>query len=189
MGYFPYATVRARFLKRCVLEERTSPVMVNDDEFQAVIRRNSSMTPRSMAVVIICFAVLTVTFSLSFLTLGYWLILPFAGLEILAIAAAMAVTVRSTTDYELITVKDEKVTIIKRQGERTVTHDFQRYWTRIRRERGANRLQPTHLLVGSHGRFVAIGSALTEQVKDKLAQQIRDAIRYHGPQVHNNVSE
>ncbi len=142
-----------------------------------------------MAVVVICFAVLAMTISLSFFTLGYWLILPFAGLEILAVAAAMAVTARGTMDYELISVKDQKVTITQRQGKHTVTHDFQRYWTRIRRERGANRGHPSYLLIGSHGRFVAIGSVLTEQVKDKLAQQIRDAIRYHRPQVHNNVSE
>ncbi len=171
------------------MEETTIPVAAIGDEFRAVIRRNSSMTPRSMAVVVICFSVLAVTISLSFFTLGYWLILPFAGLEILAVAAAMVVTVRGTTDYELITVKEQKVTITQRQGKRTVTHDFQRYWTRIRRERGANRLHPTHLLVGSHGRFVAIGSVLTEEVKDKLAQQIKDAIRYHRPEVHNNVSE
>lgn len=179
MGYFPYATVRARSGERYGLEETSIPETANDDEFRAVIRRNSSMTPRSMAVVVICFAVLVVTISLSFFTLGYWLILPFAGLEILAVAAATAATVRATADYELITVKDQKVTVTQRQGKRTVTHDFQRYWTRIRREQGANRFHPTHLLIGSHGRFVSIGSVLTEELKDKLAQQIRDAISYH----------
>lgn len=165
------------------------PITANGDGFRVVIRPNSSMTPRSMAVVVICLAVLAVTISLSFFTLGYWLILPFAGLEIVAVATAMAVTVRGTVDYEMITVKDQKVTITQRQGKHTVTHDFQRYWTRIRRERGENRLHPTHLLIGSHGRFVAIGSVLTEELKDKLAQQIRDAIRYRDSQVQNNVSE
>ncbi len=145
------------------------------------------MTPRSMAVGVICFSLLAVTIGLSFFTLGYWLILPFAGLEILAVA--VSVSVRGTVDYELITVKDQQVTITQRQGKRMVTHDFQRYWTRIRRERGANRLHPSRLLIGSHGRFVAIGSVLTEELKDQLSQQIRDAICYHCPSVHNQVSE
>lgn len=179
MGNFPYATVRARSRKRCGVEEQTIPVTANGDEFRAVIRRNSSMTPRSMAVVVICFAVLAVTIGLSFFTLGYWLILPFAGLEVLAVAVAMACTARGATDYELITVKDEKVTITQRVGKRTFTHDFHRYWTKIRREPGVNRLHPTRLMIGSHGRFVAIGSVLTEEVKEKLARKIRDAIRYH----------
>ncbi len=142
-----------------------------------------------MALVVICLVVVSATISLSFFTLGYWMILPFAGLEILAVTAAMAISVRATKDYELIVVNDQTVTVTKRRGKRMVTHDFQRYWTRIRRERGVNRLHPTHLLIGSHGRFVAIGSALTEELKDKLARQIRKAIRNHYPQVHNKVSE
>lgn len=179
MGNFPCATVRARSRRRCGLEEQIIPDTAGGDEFRAVIRRNGSMTPRSMAVAVICFAVVAITIGLSFFTLGYWLILPFAGLEVLAVATAVAWTARGASDYELITVREEKVTVTQRVGTHTVRHDFQRYWTKIRRVPAMSRLHPTRLMIGSHGRFVSIGSILTEELKDKLARQIRDAIRYH----------
>ncbi len=138
------------------------------------------MAPRDMGVAVICFAVVATTIGLSFFALGYWLILPFAGLEVLAVAAATACAVRGASDYETITVTDDTVTIVQCRGGKTATHAFQRYWTRTRRQQGASSLHPSQLLIGSHGRYVAVGSVLTEEAKNKLARQLDDAMRYSG---------
>ena len=147
------------------------------------------MTPRAMAVFVICFAVVAIAIGSSFFVLGYWLILPFTGLEIAIVAASVALTIRRSRDFELVTVSEQKVTVIRRYRGQVVSRNFQRYWTQVRQEMGTSRLHPSHLLIGSHGQFVAIGKILTEEMKDKLARQIRDALRYHRPENHNNVSE
>ncbi len=176
-GNFRCDSVRARPTEPRRAAETTTPAETPGGDFQAFIRRNTAMTPRDMGVVVICFAVVAVTISLSFLALGFWLILPFAGLEVLAVAMAVAFAVRGASDYESITVTEDTVEIVQHRRGTTETHAFQRYWTRVRQQQGAGRLQPMRLLIGSHGRYVAIGSALTEEAKKQLARQLSDAMR------------
>jgi uncharacterized membrane protein len=42
------------------------------------------MSARQLTVFVICFAVLSLAIALSLFSIGLWLVLPFAGLEILA---------------------------------------------------------------------------------------------------------
>ena len=135
------------------------------------------MSPRSLAIFVICLSVLSLTIALSFLSLGFWLVLPFAGLEIIIVVAAVASSVRRSRDYEMLIVEGENVTITQNRGGRIQVSRFQRYWTRVRQEPGATRLQPDRLLIGSHGRFVVIGCDLTEADKKRLATRIDRALR------------
>ena len=158
------------------MQERIFPLPAPDGEFRALIRQHGSMSARAMVVAVICLSVLVLTIGLSFFTLGFWLILPFAGLEIAVVAAAVAATIQRAGDHELIVVDDARVRITQQLGKRTVTHDFVRYWTQVKRERAASRLHPSRLLVGSHGRFVPVGCALTEEAREELARSICDAL-------------
>ena len=135
------------------------------------------MSPRGLAVFVICLVVLSLTIALGFLSLGLWMVLPFAGLEMIIVAVAITASVRRAKDYEMVVVDADEVTITQNRSGRTRVSRFQRYWTQVRHEPGATRLQPDRLLIGSHGRYVAIGDDLTEADKKGLAERIGGALR------------
>lgn len=148
-------------------------------EFEALIRPNCSMSPRAAAVVVICFAVLALAIALSFFALGLWLVLPFAGLEILALGLVFAIVTKRTRDYDLVIVDADTVTVARHRGGAEVLQRFNRYWTNVRVEPGASRFQIPRLLIGSHGEFVEIGASMTEDAKRRLAGRLRDAVGAH----------
>ena len=56
-------------------------------EFPRRARRNS-ISPRGLALVFALLAAVSMTIAVTFAVLGAWLILPFAGLEVLCLGAA-----------------------------------------------------------------------------------------------------
>lgn len=145
--------------------------------FEATIRPNRSMSARQSAVLIISFAVLSLAIALSFFSMGLWLVLPFAGLEIFAVGVAVGYSMRRSQGYELITVTDRDVSIRISEFGASQSYNFQRYWTQVRLESGPSRLQPQRLLIGSHGRFIEIGRELVDEDRENFAARLTGAVR------------
>ena len=53
-----------------------------------LIKRNCSASPRQLAGVLVSVVVISFAFGVAFATQGLWMVLPFVGLEVLAVAAA-----------------------------------------------------------------------------------------------------
>jgi uncharacterized membrane protein len=147
-----------------------------EEEFRAEIRPDASMSPRNLAVTVICLTFVCVTIGLGFLSMGLWLVLPFAGLEIFAVGVAVGYTIRRSADCEIISIQDAEVTVTKTNGSRSSRSIFPRYWTRVRLERRPHQLHRSRLVLGSHGRFVEIGAGTTDKAKDELAAALKQAI-------------
>lgn len=135
------------------------------------------MSTRQSAVFVICFAVLSLTIGLSFFSVGLWLVLPFAGLEIFVVGIAIGYAMRRSEGYESVAVTDREVSILKSEFGRSRSYNFQRYWTQVRLENGPSRLQPRRLLIGSHGRFVEIGRELVDEDRENFAARLAEAVK------------
>lgn len=108
---------------------------------------------------------------LAYFHIGLTLVLPFCGLEMLALGAALYVTSWRGSIREVITV-DEKSVAIERGREKPVQrHEFQRPWTRVVLERSGG-WYPSRLLIRSHGRQVEIGRFLNEEERRGLAEAL-----------------
>jgi uncharacterized membrane protein len=59
-----------------------------------ILKRNCSMSPAGLATAFAALAVLTLAIGVGFAVVGAWLVLPFAGLEVLMLAAAFFVYAR-----------------------------------------------------------------------------------------------
>jgi uncharacterized membrane protein len=70
-------------------------------------------------------AVLLLAIGAGFALVGAWLVLPFAGLEVLLLAAAYVVYARHAADYEKIDLDSGRLTVEVVQGERTARHELQ----------------------------------------------------------------
>ncbi len=153
-----------------------SPSGAAGEEFGEFVRPYRSMPPRTMAVTVICFSLLALTIGLSFFALGYWPILPFTGLELIALVVGFTVNWQHSKNYELIVIHGDRVMITQRQGKRLAAHQFQRYWTMVRGLPDTAGPHSEQLLIGSHGRFVAVGDALTGAARADLGRRIREAL-------------
>lgn len=145
--------------------------------FEAIIRPNRSMDERYAAVFVICFAALSLAIALGFFSAGLWLVLPFAGLEILVVGMAIGATLRRSQGYEWIVVTDREVSLLKSGHDQSRRYEFQRPWTQVRLESGPSRLRPARLLIGSHGRFVEIGRDFVDEDRENFAARLTEAIR------------
>ena len=140
---------------------------------QFVLRRNCSLSPRALMVVFGSVAALSFAFGAAFAALGAWMILPFAGIELLALGAAFVVHGLHATDCECVRVAGEAVTVAVVEGRSSRTQRFQTRGLRLVRDQ-TRRL----LLVGRGGEGqVEVGRHLDQQRRAGFERNLRAALR------------
>lgn len=142
-----------------------------------LIRPNRSLSTRAMGVLLVAVTALVLTIGIGFTVVGAWLVLPFAGLEIAVVGAALLYLRRHADDCELLVIDEQRVWVVQRRGGKDEQHGFQRYWARVRLTGAGAGWYPSRLLIGSHGRFVEIGAAMNEEERRALAAHLAQALR------------
>jgi uncharacterized membrane protein len=104
--------------------------------------------------------------------LGFWLILPFAGLELLAVGTGLYVVARRCQACEVIDITDDAIRIAKGSRHPEQQWILQRVWARVVLERCAKQWYPSRLWIRSHGQAVEIGSFLNEEERQHLAAEL-----------------
>jgi len=104
---------------------------------------------------------------------GFWPILPFAGLEMLALGLALKISLGRRFHRQTITVTDEQISIESRDRLDSSQVVFPRHWAQVKLRRPASRLHPSRLTIESHGRQCELGSFLTEAERRGLALRLQ----------------
>ena len=111
--------------------------------------------------------------ALGFLALGYWLILPFAGLEIALLGAAFYLSAWRAAVREVIRIEGNVVAVQKGHHQPESTQILPRDWVRVELARPRLRGYPTRLVLRAHGRVVEVGGYLNESERNQLAKDLR----------------
>ena len=147
------------------------------------LRPNSSLTPRAAAYFYGSLAAVLLGVALGCAALGYWPVLPFAGLELAVLYWAVRWVQRRAEAREYIRVDDASVLVEKcvrdRQGGTSrIEYAFPRPWMQLELRPGKLDHWPSRLLFRSRGRSVEIGAFLTDGerrgLKDRLAELLAD---------------
>jgi uncharacterized membrane protein len=104
-----------------------------------------------------------------FCLLGYWPVMPFAGLEVGVLAWAFDVIRRHESDYEDLVIDRDRVSIITRREGRVEKRELNALWTQVRVDcdrRGTN----CRLLIRSQGLDTEVGRHLSDEGRIELAQ-------------------
>ena len=147
------------------------------DSVSIVVRPNRSLPVAGMVAVFVALSALPLTIGIAFAIMGVWLVLPFAILEVGVLALLVHWLYRHIDDCELVVIGSERVQVTRRSGTKETRHEFQRYWARVRLERGRSRRDPTRLRIGSHGNYIDIGADINEEDRANLAAELRRALR------------
>ena len=128
--------------------------------------------------VLTCF----VSFSIAiiFSVLGYWMVLPFSGLEMLLLGLGLYVTCRKTHRQEVISVDGAQIRIEKGCDAVEERYEFDLNWVQMRSEEQPGWRKSITLSLGSHGQFVEIGSFLNVHEKESLAFELNQSILTSG---------
>jgi len=141
-----------------------------------ILTPNCSISWRQLAVFYLGTCVLAITIALLFTLQGQWLIVPFSGMEMMALGIALYLTSRKVHRREVITVGKERVKIEKGIHKADQSWTFERSWIRLRDEFFGENQCHRKLALGSHGSYIEVGEFLSNLEKDELAFRLKDCI-------------
>lgn len=134
-------------------------------------RHCSSLDWRVLLLVFGSLALFSASVAVVFAVAGAWLIIPFAGVEIAALAAAAWALRRRAEDFERLAVDGDRILLEIRERGLSRRFEFNRCWARlITGEQGAVSLR-------SHGHEVAIGRFCGEESRQELVRELRTRLR------------
>jgi uncharacterized membrane protein len=115
-----------------------------------------------------------------FMFLGAPLVLPFSGLEALAVALAFYLVVRDGERREIVRLEGDYLVI--ERGMRTLQDrvEFNRYWVKVELRSAPSRLHPRRLHVGVQGRSIELGCFLNEHERESFARMLINALKKNG---------
>jgi len=142
-----------------------------------VIRPNCNFSGRG-AMALFCARTLPVLgVAAAWALKGYWLILPFAGLELLMLGAALAITVHRGRYREVVRFGRRRVRVQAGYAGRQEHVEFPRPWTRAWIEPGPRPAMPGRLFLGAGGSRCELAACLTEEERQSLCRRLRELTR------------
>lgn len=138
-----------------------------------VLRPNRSLSWREAKLFYGGILAVSLGIALSFAVLGFWPVLPFAGLELLALGAAFYWCQWQGERVEVISVRGDRVAVEKGHRRVEARWDFERAWVQVQVLRPRFAGYPSQLVLRSHGREVAIGDFLVEEERRRVAGELR----------------
>lgn len=142
--------------------------------FSVLLKRNCSISPSGLLWAYGSIAVVTLGIAAGFAALGAWMILPFAGIEILALGIAFALNGRHAGDYERIEFGDGSLKVEVCESDTVRCHEFNAAWASVR---VAGRGDAMRVLLGVPGRSLEVGRHLQARARLDLAGELGKRLR------------
>jgi len=108
-----------------------------------------------------------------FWTRGALLVLPFTGVEIIAVGIAFVVYGRHAADGERISLEGTRLVVERETAGRLERSEFDRQWVRVEPKTGDRSL----ITLSAQGRVVQVGRFVRPELRAALALEIRMALR------------
>ncbi len=144
-------------------------------DFEVVARPNSSLSAKGRVYAVVIIAAISLAVALGFSLIGAWLVLPFAGIELLAIGYAFYYIHCHSQDYESIVIEGDQISVEKKSYKAVSKMVFNRYWAKV-----LLRLTPNGdqmLSLRSHGKEIDFGrSYMTNDQRLELAKQLKERV-------------
>ena len=137
------------------------------------LQRNCSVTPVQLAWLYVSLCVVSLGIGTFFWWQGATLVLPFAGLELVAVGVAFVVYARHAADGETISIQGRQLVVELESAGRLERAEFDRDWVRVEPSAADRSL----IEVSGRGRSVTVGRYVRPELRPALAQEIRRALR------------
>jgi len=145
------------------------------------IRPNSSLSGSSLPLVFGVIALPVVMLTVISVILGYWYPLPFAVLELAALAWGFRYCQKRSKYRELIIISEDRIIIQRGTGFPGEKIELPKHWTQVKLEPATDRLKPNKLVVSTGMQRYVVASCLTDSERIGLWERLNHLI---GPVCH-----
>jgi uncharacterized membrane protein len=149
---------------------RELPFRDGNTGFSLTLKRNCSISPAGLAGAFVALALVVMAIGAGFAAAGAWLVLPFAGLEVLLLVAAYLAYARRAADYERIVLEAGQLIVEVAQAEST-----RRYVMEARRARVC--LEEDCVLLRGAGKELELGRHLDAASRARFAAELERRLR------------
>ena len=137
-----------------------------------VIRPHRSLDWRQTQLAFATVAAPCLLVGAGFAAVGFWPVLPFAGLEVLLLGVAFYVCALRGQNIEVVAIGEREIAVRRGRRELQEVWAGRRAWSRVQLRPSPHRLHPSRLYLCSHGREIAVGDCLTEEERRALAVEL-----------------
>ncbi len=149
---------------------RELPFRDGNAGFSLILKRNCSISPAGLAGVFGALAAVALAIGAAFALAGAWLVLPFAGLEIAALAIAYLAYARRAADYERIELAAGRLTIEVAEAHRTSRYEMEARRARVYVEEDL-------VVLRGAGEELRLGRHLDAERRAEFAAQLQKRLR------------
>lgn len=142
-----------------------------------ILQPNHSWTWRANLYFLATLFVISFAIAMVFLMQGYWLILPFAGLEMLALTGAIYYCVRKTHRQEVLRFSQDELVIESGVNKVEEQHRFKRFFTRVHVQQPSGAQRTARIAIEERNHKVEVGEFLSDDEKKTLIRELRQMIR------------
>lgn len=142
--------------------------------FSLIVRRNSSLRNVERWSAFALIAIVSGLIAIGFAAVGAWLILPFAGAELVGLYLAFRYLAQREGDYERLTIAGDQLVVERCTRGKLDRFECNRLWAQVVVR---NDLGGCQVALRSRGREIEFGTYLSEGARIDAARQLQDRLR------------
>ncbi len=146
--------------------------VASSGHYTVIARPNCSLSPAATLLVFSIISFISLVIAFTFLLMGAWPVLPFAGAELLALGYCFYHILLHSGDYESLSIDDDKVIVETHELKQDKRIELSGYWSRVVLDCMPNGYC-RRLALRSHGREVEFGHHMTSEERLNLARQLK----------------
>lgn len=150
---------------------------------QIVVRANRSMSWRANVWLAASLGGVSSIFGAVIASFGFWMVLPFAGLEFLVVYFCLSKAYQRLGYTEVISVLEDKLLIESGYNKPVRTSEMPSHWTKIEFADSPNAFEVGRLSLQCSGKSLEIGRALNKEEKRLLHKEILSCLHFGEPQL------
>jgi uncharacterized membrane protein len=141
-------------------------------EKRITLAPNCSLSVSGARIFFAATCLFSLTFALIFVLRGFWPVLLFWALEMLALGVALHASMQRRNYSQTVLITDSRISLVTRSRHGEAKQEFARHWAKVKLRSPPRRLGSSRLTIESHGRAYEVGSFLTEEDRLGLAERL-----------------
>lgn len=141
-----------------------------------IVTANQSMSWKANLYLAASLGVICMGIAIAMATYGLWMVIPFAGLEIIFIIGCLYATLRRLSRQEVITIDSDAIVLEWGYRSPDVTVNLPRQWSRLHYHCKDSEFEVGELSLSAYGKSYSLGRCLNKHEKKKLHGELKVAL-------------
>lgn len=141
-----------------------------------IVTANRSMSWKANLYLAASLGFICMGVAIAMATFGLWMVIPFAGLEIIFIVVCLYLTLKRLSRQEVITVDNDAIKLEWGYNRPDVVVNLPRRWSRLSYQCKDNVFEVGELSLCAHGKRYALGRCLNREEKKALHGELQAAL-------------